>query len=258
MFQSQARCNPLCDSAYIIRSSPGSIVSISSEMQSPLRPHHSRHHPVSLDLFQSQARCNPLCDFMFACLSFPMMLFQSQARCNPLCDVALLLAVSHLLIVSISSEMQSPLRPLIAALIVGATFSFNLKRDAIPFATVIRTCKVGLCASFNLKRDAIPFATQSFSDLALDLFMFQSQARCNPLCDFLGIGDGWILCMFQSQARCNPLCDHNSPQKSLTFYSFNLKRDAIPFATKYVTIAAHLSVDVSIINARVQLTQERQ
>ncbi len=116
--------------------------------------------------------------------------------------------------VSIPSEMQSPLRPL------------GVQRHRPQFQR------------FNPKRDAIPFATTCRVSLELMIPKFQSQARCNPLCDSavpaISSNTGVL---FQSQARCNPLCDrtgylHNrycSP-------GFNPKRDAIPFATQDDTI----------------------
>ncbi len=134
--------------------------------------------------------------------------FQSQARCNPLCDPD----------TQVNPRQRAK--------------SFNLKRDAIPFATCgfqsLTATRVRVSISsemqsplrlfdrslgshhapgFNLKRDAIPFATGIAVPTSHKVLLFQSQARCNPLCDPANIRGGTYHYEFQSQARCNPLCD---------------------------------------------------
>ncbi len=185
LFQSQARCNPLCDIGNHADRVAVVTVSIPSEMQSPLRlvfvlitgPLCCSFNPkrdaipfatqacanggAIPQLFQSQARCNPLCDARTGRGCNVCAEFQSQARCNPLCDAPVRGPPLLCFCVSIPSEMQSPLRQL----------------------AHLREASLG--TSFNPKRDAIPFATISPSNRHRHFHRFQSQARCNPLCDIV-------------------------------------------------------------------------
>ena len=111
LFQSQARCIPLCDEVMRYQAWNEGKVSISSEMHTSLRPRTRQRARRDDSLFQSQARCIPLCDLLvwldeqFWAWSFNLkrdaylfathparhqaqatMKFQSQARCIPLCD----------------------------------------------------------------------------------------------------------------------------------------------------------------------------
>ena len=109
-FQSQARCTALCDHWGIVGG-------------------------TGSGKFQSQARCTALCDRDDLCFLPLNYKFQSQARCTALCDKVLEIFSAQQVKVSISSEMHGPLRHLAQDPLRNWIESFNLKRDARPFAT---------------------------------------------------------------------------------------------------------------------------
>ncbi len=75
---------------------------------------------------------------------------------------------------------------------------------------------------------------------------FQSQARCNPLCDFAGYDIGIWPKRFQSQARCNPLCDMGYAKANLPEYKVSIPSEMQSPLRPQVTGPAASRLSVSI------------
>src|SRR5258708_35747128 len=84
---------------------------------------------------------------------------------------------------------------------------FNLRREAIPLATLEPLVSVMYKLCFNLRREAIPLATPALPPKKEEVCPFQSQTRSHPPGDAAG------------PHLYNPRCPR-----------FNLRREAIPRA----------------------------
>ncbi len=199
-------------------------VSIPSEMQSPLRRERISWVNSVMRGFQSQARCNPLCDDSFPHRSIEAHNVSIPSEMQSPLRRAIELRHDCGRKVSIPSEMQSPLRPRPHNPALSSDSSFNPKRDAIPFATVKvqKTSGMPACVSIPSEMQS-PLRRQGCRVGTRARWWFQSQARCNPLCDFQ------IMCEQGHLLQC-----------------FNPKRDAIPFATENIRFERRTAIEVSI------------
>ncbi len=136
--------------------------------------------------------------------------------------------------VSISNEMPAPLRPDGRRIIVCCDCSFNLERDASPFATFI--IEEGFTFEFKVSISNEMPAPLRLHNRRLQLKVRLKVSISNEMPAPLRRQDDQEyehhFLMFQSRTRCQPLCDTLCIIARLdSILRFNLERDASPFAT---------------------------